>query len=137
MPAPYWLARFHSRVTNRIVGPLAPHLPGFGLLIHTGRKTHRRYRTPVNVFPRGDRYVIALTYGPRCDWVRNVRARGACTLEIGGRRVSLVRPRLYHDAQHRVIPAPFRLLLRLLRVNDFLELQEAGDERVVPPSQEI
>jgi deazaflavin-dependent oxidoreductase (nitroreductase family) len=116
---------------------LAPHLPGFGLLEHTGRKTQRRYRTPVNVFPRGGRYVIGLTYGPRTDWVRNILASGACTLETRGHRVPLTRPRLYHDAQLRVIPAPFRPLLRLLRIYDFLELQEADAARGVPPTREV
>src|SRR5438067_9458209 len=63
MPAPRWLARVNRRVTNRLLAPLATHLPGFGVVVHTGRKTRQRYRTPVNVFRRADRYVIALTYG--------------------------------------------------------------------------
>jgi deazaflavin-dependent oxidoreductase (nitroreductase family) len=129
MPAPYWLARFHSRVTNRFIGPLAPHLPGFGLLIHTGRKTRRRYRTPVNVFQRGDRYIFGLTYGPRSDWVRNVLATGGCKLQTRGRSVELARPRLFRDPQHRALPPPLRPVLRLLHVDDFLELQEAGVAR--------
>lgn len=61
MTLPPWLARANRRVTNRLWGPLAPHLPGFGVIVHAGRKSHRRYRTPVNVFPRADGYVIALT----------------------------------------------------------------------------
>ena len=52
MAAPQWLARFNKHVTNRITGPLAPNLPGFGVVIHPGRKSQRTYRTPVNVFPR-------------------------------------------------------------------------------------
>lgn len=128
MPAPYWLARFNSRVVNRVVGPVAPYLPGFGLLIHTGRKTHRPYRTPVNVWPRGERYVVALTYGPRTDWVRNVLASGACILVMRGRRIRLTQPRLFHDEQRRAIPAPLRPFLRLMRIYDFIELQPATDE---------
>ena len=67
MTGPRWLARFNRRVANRLLGPLAPHLPGFGVVVHIGRKTHRRYRTPVNVFRRADGYVIALTYGPDAE----------------------------------------------------------------------
>ena len=127
MPAPYWLAYFHRRVTNRITTPFVPHLPSFGLLIHTGRKTHRQYRTPVNVFHRGDRYIVALTYGPNTDWVRNILASGTCTLITRGRRVSLDRPRLFRDEQRRLMPALARPFLGLLRIYDFLELHEAGD----------
>jgi hypothetical protein len=50
MPLPRSVARFNRRVTNQITGPLAPYAPGFGVIIHTGRKSGRQNRTPVNVF---------------------------------------------------------------------------------------
>ena len=37
------VAAFNNRVTNRITGPVAGHLPGFGIVIHTGRKSGREY----------------------------------------------------------------------------------------------
>ena len=40
-------------------------LPGFGVIIHRGRRTDRLYKTPVNVFRHDGDYVIALTYGPK------------------------------------------------------------------------
>jgi deazaflavin-dependent oxidoreductase (nitroreductase family) len=101
---------------------LATRLPGFGVVMHTGRKTQRRYRTPVNVFPHAHRYVIALTYGPDTDWVHNVLASGSCMLEPRGRTLRLTRPCLVHDERRRSVPALVRLLLGLLRVSDFLEL---------------
>ena len=122
MPAPRWLARFNRRVTNRLLGRLAPRLPGFGVVVHTGRKTHRLYRTPVNVFPRPGGYVIALTYGPHAEWVRNVLASGGCALETRGRTVRLSRPRLFRDERRRAVPALVRLVIGLAHVDDFLEL---------------
>jgi deazaflavin-dependent oxidoreductase (nitroreductase family) len=122
MPAPRWLARWNRRVTNRLLGRLATHLPSFGVVVHTGRKTRRRYRTPVNVFPRADGYVIALTYGPGAEWVRNVLASGGCVLETRGRTRRLTRPRLVHDERRLAVPAPVRLILGLLHVADFLKL---------------
>jgi deazaflavin-dependent oxidoreductase (nitroreductase family) len=105
---------------------LAPYLPGFGVVVHTGRKTHRPYRTPVNVFRRPGGYVIALTYGPDADWVRNVLASGGCTLETRGRTLRLTRPRLFHDERRRAVPAPLRLiggvLGALAGVSEFLDL---------------
>lgn len=123
MPAPRWLARFNRAVTSHVTGPLAPHLPLFGVVVHTGRRTQRRYRTPVNAFRRGDRYVIALTYGADSQWVKNVLAAGGCTLETGGRKLRLSQPRLFHDERRRAMPAPVRVVLGLLDVSDFLELR--------------
>jgi deazaflavin-dependent oxidoreductase (nitroreductase family) len=122
MPLSRSVARFNRRVTNRLLGPLAPYVSGFGVVVHTGRKTGRPYRTPVNVFRRPGGYVIALTYGPRAEWVRNVLASGGCTLETGGGTLRLTRPRLVHDERRRAVPAPIRLVLRLSHVADFLEL---------------
>jgi deazaflavin-dependent oxidoreductase (nitroreductase family) len=123
MPAPRWVARFNRRVTNRLLGPVARLLPGFGVVVHRGRTTQRRYRTPVNVFRSGRRYVVALTYGSEAQWVRNVLAGGGCELETRGRTVALTRPRLVRDERRRAVPPPVRPVLRLLGVAEFLELE--------------
>jgi deazaflavin-dependent oxidoreductase (nitroreductase family) len=122
MPLPRFIARVNRRVTNRLLGGLATRLPGFGVVVHTGRRSRRQYRTPVNVFQRGDRYIIALTYGPNTDWVRNVLAHGGCTLETRGRTLRLSRPRLFQDESRYAVPAPVRLILGIVNVCDFLEL---------------
>ncbi|MDQ3549097.1 MAG: nitroreductase family deazaflavin-dependent oxidoreductase [Chloroflexota bacterium] len=122
MPAPRWLARVNRRVTNPVLGPLVKRLPGFGVIVHTGRKTRRQYRTPVAVFGRADGYVIALTYGPESEWVRNVMASDGCALERRGSSLQLTQPRLFHDEHRRAVPVPVRLVLGLLHVHDFLEL---------------
>ena len=122
MPLPRSIARMNRRVTNRLLSGLATRLPGFGVVVHTGRQSLRQYRTPVNVFRRGDRYIIALTYGSNSDWVRNVLADGGCTLETQGRTLRLSQPRLFYDESRRPVPAPVRLVLGLVNVNDFLEL---------------
>jgi deazaflavin-dependent oxidoreductase (nitroreductase family) len=122
MPLPRSIARVNRRLTNRLLGGLARYLPGFGVIVHRGRRSGRMYRTPVNVFRRGDRYIIALTYGSNADWVRNVQADGGCAIETRGRTLYLSRPRLFHDKSRHAVPAPVRLVLGLVNVNDFLEL---------------
>jgi len=122
MPLPRSIARFNRRVTNPLLGRLAPFLPAFGVVLHTGRKTQRPYRTPVNVFRRPGGYVIALTYGPDADWVRNVIASGGCTLITRGRTLRLTHPRLVHDERRRAMPAFVRVVLGLNDVSDFLDL---------------
>jgi deazaflavin-dependent oxidoreductase (nitroreductase family) len=116
------IAHFNRRVTNRLTRPLARWLPGFGVVIHIGRKSKRRYETPVNLFRAADGYVIALTYGRESDWVRNVLAAGGCELITCGRRMRLTSPEIRHDERQRLLPRPIRPVLRLLRVADFMHL---------------
>jgi len=125
MPAPRWLARFNLRVTNRLLGPLARHMPGMGVVVHVGRKTHRQYRTPVLVFRRGDRLIIALTYGREAQWVANVLTANGCELETGGCTLRLSHPHLFHDEERRAMPGFVRFMLGILNVSDFLELSIA------------
>jgi deazaflavin-dependent oxidoreductase (nitroreductase family) len=84
MPLPGWLGRFNRGVTNRVIEPMARRLPWFAVVTHEGRRSGRRYRTPVNLFRSGDRYVIALTYWRDRDWVKNVLAAGGCEVKTRG-----------------------------------------------------
>lgn len=116
------VAEFNRKVTNRITGPVADKLPGFGVIAHTGRKSGRRYRTPVNVFAVPGGYVVALTYGPDADWVRNVLAAGECDLATRGGTEHLMSPEVVHDPSRQAVPWPARQVLGLVGVEDFLRL---------------
>jgi deazaflavin-dependent oxidoreductase (nitroreductase family) len=122
MPLPRSVARFNRRATNRVLGPLARYLPGFGVVVHRGRRSGRLYRTPINVFPRPGGCAIVLTYGPTSDWVQNVLAAGGCTLETRGRAVPLANPRVVHDERRLAVPAPIRFVGAIADVSDFLVL---------------
>jgi deazaflavin-dependent oxidoreductase (nitroreductase family) len=122
MVIPRSVARANRRVTNHVLRPMAARTPGFGVVTHTGRKSGRRYRTPVSVFAAPGGYVIALTYGKDTDWVRNVLAASGCELEIRGRHLRLTGPELVHDESRRLVPGPVRPILRLLGVTDFMQL---------------
>ncbi len=123
MPLPTRLAGLNRRLANPIARRFAGRVPPLAIVGHTGRRTGTAYRVPVMAFAHGDGYVIALTYGPEADWVRNVLARGACTLERGGRTISLGAPRLIGpDDALPILPAAVRTVLRILRVGSFLQL---------------
>ncbi|HEY7718680.1 MAG TPA: nitroreductase family deazaflavin-dependent oxidoreductase [Pedococcus sp.] len=134
MVIPMRVARFNRRVTNRVATPLARRLPGFAVVHHVGRRSGRPYRTPVNLFPVEGGYVIALTYGPDTDWLRNVLAEGGCELEVRGRRVRCTSPVVFHDPSAARIRLPERPILRLLKVADFVSLTtDTGSARTAPP----
>jgi deazaflavin-dependent oxidoreductase (nitroreductase family) len=111
--------RFVNPVTRRIAG----HLPWFGNVVVAGRRSGTIRRVPMNVFRRGDDYIMALTYGRDVDWVRNVLAAGGCRLETRGGMVDLRDPELVHDPRRRLVPFLVRIFLGLLDVNDFLRLR--------------
>jgi deazaflavin-dependent oxidoreductase (nitroreductase family) len=122
MPLPQPLARFNRVVTNRIMYPIARTFPGFGVVLHSGRRSGRTYRTPVNAFRTPGGFVIALTYGRDSDWLKNVLAAGGCTLLTRGRRVPLTDPRVVQSPRPGEIPAPVRAVLTVIGVEDYVEL---------------
>lgn len=128
MVIPRSVARFNRVVTNRISALVAGWLPGFGIVEHEGRRSGRVYRTPVNVFGTRDGYVIALTYGPDTDWIKNVLAAGGCALHVRGQRVRLTAPRIVHDADRRSAPPVVRQVLAVLDVTEFLHFVRPGSQ---------
>jgi len=116
------MARINQMMGNRIVGPAMARLPGFAMVYHRGRKSGREFRTPVKVFRHAGDYVITLPYGPRADWVKNVRAAGGCDLAVGGRRVHLTAPRVFLDDGSVHIPKVLRMVLSRLKVKEFIAL---------------
>jgi deazaflavin-dependent oxidoreductase (nitroreductase family) len=126
MPLPRALARLNRVAANRIVRHIASWLPGLALVVHVGRRSGAVYRTPVNLFTADGQYTFALTYGATSDWVRNVLAAGGCDVITRRRQVRLVAPRIVHDESRAAIRPLERQVLRLLRVADFLVLDEAA-----------
>jgi hypothetical protein len=78
------------------------------------------------VFRNNGKFIIALTYGPGSQWVRNVLAADGCDFETHGQTLSLSKPRLFHDTQRRDMPAVVRIALAILNVSDFMELTLSG-----------
>lgn len=127
MPMPRAVRQWNKVGLNRLTRHVAPWAPGFGIVIHRGRRSGRLYQTPVNAFPTEDGYVFALTYGADTDWVKNVLAAGGCELRTRGQVVRLVSPRIFHDDTRREVHPLERQILRLIGVADFLALKKAPE----------
>ena len=122
MPIPKVVGQWNKAGLNHLTRHIAPWMPGLGVIVHRGRHSGRRYETPVMVFSTGNGYVIALTYGPETDWVKNVLAAGSCELSTRGQTITLGSPHLFHDQSRSSIRPLERQVLRLLNVADFLSL---------------
>lgn len=122
MPAPRSVARFNRRFLNPLLLRVAGHLPGFAIVSHTGRKSGRAYRTPVNAFRTDGGYIIALTYGSESDWVKNVLTAGSCELLTRGRRVRLFDPHIETDERKSWAPLPVRFVLNRIHAPEYMRL---------------
>lgn len=116
------LARANRRVANHVTRPIAVRAPYMAVVVHTGRRSGRRYRTPVMILAAPEGYTVALVYGMESDWVKNVLAAGACDLEIRGRLERVSVSGVVHDETRSRAPWPIRQGLRVLDVADFMIL---------------
>jgi deazaflavin-dependent oxidoreductase (nitroreductase family) len=118
------MARANRQVANHVTRPIAVRAPYLAVVVHTGRRSGRRYRTPVMIFTAPEGYTVALVYGMASDWVRNVLAAGACDLEIHGRVERVSVGGVVHDETRSRVPWPIRQGLRVLDVTDFMILMK-------------
>ncbi|WP_192721195.1 nitroreductase family deazaflavin-dependent oxidoreductase [Mycobacterium sp. OAS707] len=119
MRVPRAVANFNRRVTNPVARSLTPWLPCLGTLEHTGRKSGRRYRSPLLVFRTKNGFVILIGYGPETDWLKNIFAGGPTVLHKAGKAVTLTNPQIVEKAVAAplVMPVP-RLFYRLFPYNE-------------------
>ena len=99
MRVPRAVAKFNRRITNPLALAARPWAPTLGSLEHVGRKSGKRYRTPLNIFDTDDGYVILIGYGPESHWVKNVLAGGPATIHKHGKTVPVADPRIVSKAE--------------------------------------
>lgn len=97
---------------------------------HRGRTSGRGYETPVAAVPTGDGFVVALPYGTRADWVRNVLTAGSATLVRDGHVVPVDSPQVVDvDAVADAFSSGERRVQRLFGVRQCLRLRRETAER--------
>ena len=123
MPIPKAVARFNRYVTNPIARRIAGSAPMFAIVYHRGRRTGRPYSTPINIFQIDDGFVIALTYGPDVDWVKNILKVGDAEVRHRSRLIRVFGPELIPTKEGMAaMPRLVRLILRMINVTEFLHL---------------
>jgi deazaflavin-dependent oxidoreductase (nitroreductase family) len=123
MPLPRRVAELNRHLTNPLARLIAARIPPFVMIEHRGRRSDRAYRTPVMGWVAGDELIIALTYGPGVEWVKNLRAAGGGAIVQRGRRRKVGPPRVEHGIVGAPgIPWPIRRVLGLTGTDDYLRL---------------
>ena len=116
---------------TKLMRPLAMRSAGragtaTAVIRHVGRRSGRAFATPVTVVEHGDEFVVALPYGERTDWLRNVLASGRATVVVRGEDHQVDDPRVVPLAEITgAFPARERVALRLFGVRTALRLHRA------------
>jgi deazaflavin-dependent oxidoreductase (nitroreductase family) len=120
---PYFMRRVNRVFTNPVLGTVAWLVPGMGVIHHVGRKSGRRYRSPVMAFRSARGFVVPMTYGRDVDWGRNIMKARGCELVCVGRRYTLHNPRIVDgDAAYSHLPIGVRSALRAADLPGFVLL---------------
>jgi deazaflavin-dependent oxidoreductase (nitroreductase family) len=92
------------RLFTRATRPLALRSAGrkgtaTSVVRHVGRRSGRTYQTPVVVARHDDSFLIALPYGERTDWLKNVLAKGSATIVTNGHTYEVDEPEVIPMAE--------------------------------------
>jgi len=119
--------RMNRSVTNpRVMRTAGTAGTQTSVIEHIGRNSGRTYETPVDVIESTTRLLIALPYGARTDWLRNVLASGSAAVIAGGKRIAVGNPAVVATADVAdLIPGRTMRTLRLFGVSQCLSLEKS------------
>ena len=124
---------FNKYFTNPLLRRFANGSRGpFAIIRHVGRRSGKPYETVIWVWQTREGFVIALTYGPNVDWLRNMLDAGGGTVFWHRRLYAVGKPEPI-DAETALpaFPAPFRLIFRTFgKHEEFVQVKSSGTEPI-------
>ena len=126
-PVVDFIRRMKGSVTNpRVMRTSGTAQTETSVIEHLSRTSGGTYETPVDIIPTRTGLLIALPYGARADWTRNLPAAGSATVVTQGERVAVDRPTIVASADVAgLIPRRTQRMLRLFGVNQCLHLEKS------------
>lgn len=130
-----WPDRYQTliRTSNKyVLNPLMLLLAGkpywyASVVQHTGRRSGKRYSTPVVADRVGGEVLIPLPYGSDVDWVRNVMAAGEATLVHKGETIEVAAPELIDAAKALpLLHSDRQSTFKRIRIKRFLRMRIDG-----------
>ncbi|WP_328396829.1 nitroreductase family deazaflavin-dependent oxidoreductase [Nocardia sp. NBC_00416] len=110
-----------SRRLNPLLAPLARTLPPLAVLHHQGRRSGRRYDTPVQAYRTDTGFVVALAYTTEADWAHNLLAAGSGEITRARQRYTITDPHRRGREADRHLPAFIAWMFRALGIDEFVE----------------
>lgn len=129
-----WPAPFQGliRTSNKyLLNPLMLRLAGTrywyaSVVEHTGRRSGKRYSTPVVADRVGGDILIPLPYGTQVDWVRNVLTARGATVIHKGETLAAESPELIDSTQALpLLPRNRRHTFERVHIGHFLRMRIA------------
>ena len=123
---------FNKHVTNRLLRVFVHlSLGPFAIIRHVGRSSGKHYETVLWVWPLGEGFVIALTYGSKVDWYRNMSAAGGGAVLWHRRLYTLGKPEpIDLETALPAFPVLFRPIFRKTGMHDFVWMKSSGPEPI-------
>jgi deazaflavin-dependent oxidoreductase (nitroreductase family) len=124
-PAVIGAVRRVARAMNRLALRSAGSASAYASVVrHVGRRSGREYETPVRAVAGSGRFVIALPYGSKTDWVKNVLAQGEATIIHRGSAYRVGQPHVVPLTEDQeLFSARDQRAHRLFGVTECLELR--------------
>ncbi len=113
----YIFNHFTLFVARRGVGP-------FSVVVHRGRRSGRRYQTPVMASHIGETVIVPLTYGTHVDWLQNILAEGGCEIIWKKRTSKAIEPEVIDlESAVKDLPAKRSNFFQRFDINRFLRMR--------------
>lgn len=122
------LTRLVRRSTGLVL-PLAGKRwnPLFAVVLHRGRRSGREHATPVAARRVPEGFVIALAFGARVDWYRNLRAAGGGRIRWRGHHYPVGAPETVGAATALPAFLPVqRVLFRMAGISGYIRVRDAS-----------
>ena len=128
-----WFPRAGLKWTNEVGNPwlvrqglVGRGVSELGTLEHIGRRSGRRYLTPIHPVATPDGFRIVVPLAERSEWAKNVLAAGHCRLQLHDIVYELDEPLMVQPADVRELPRFIRALegrlgFTYLRLHRFAE----------------
>ncbi|HJT93122.1 MAG TPA: nitroreductase [Mycobacterium sp.] len=118
---------FNKYLLNPAMLQLAGRKHWYAAVIrHTGRRSGKRYATPVVADRVADGFIVPLPYGTRVDWLRNALSAGQATITVGGQTHEVVKPEVIDAATAGIqLSRRKRQTFERFGIEEFVKFQRA------------
>ena len=118
--------RFANKMVTRVGRAGRPHSV-FAIMDCSGRRTGRRYTTPIRVVEQPDCFIVPMTYGPKTNWYVNLQHNPG-QLHWQGRAILVGNPtRVPTGTVAHLLPPPSRFLLWLDGTDECVRIQKLSE----------